>query len=133
MADSRLIEIVQQWVMKAENDLEIVRRDITSEKPVTDVLCFHCQQAVEKYLKAFLVYHGIKPPRVHIIENILSDCEKIDLSFKSLRHTMYMSEFSVELRYPDDFYLPPPAQLEKAFRDAVDVRNFVRSKLPEIQ
>ncbi len=68
MESGRLIEIVRQWVMKADHDLEIVRRDISSPEPLTDVLCFHCQQAVEKYLKAFLVYNQIKPPRTHIKE-----------------------------------------------------------------
>jgi HEPN domain-containing protein len=132
MEESRLIEIVRQWFAKADHDIEIVRRNLASEEPLTDVLCFHCQQAVEKYLKAFLVYHSIKPPRVHIIEDILIECGKIDPTFKDLHHVAYMSEFAVELRYPDDFYMPPLAQLEKAYQDALDVNNFVRIKIRKI-
>lgn len=131
MEKSGLIAVVRQWVVKAEHDLEIVRRDIVSKEPLTDVLCFH-YQAVEKYLKSFLVYHGIKPPRIHIIENILLECEKIDPSFSLLQPVSYLSEFAVELRYPDDFSLPPVAQMKKAFNDALFVRDFVRSKIKEI-
>ncbi|MBI4848150.1 MAG: HEPN domain-containing protein [Nitrospirae bacterium] len=28
-------------------------------------MCFHCQQCIEKYLKAFLIYNESEPPRTH--------------------------------------------------------------------
>ncbi len=123
------MEIVRQWTVKADHDLEIIRRDMASSEPLTDVLCFHCQQAVEKYLKAFLVYNRVKPPRTHIIQDIIIECESIDASFEALRPLMYMSEFAVELRYADDFYMPPVAQLEKAYKDALNAREFVLKRI----
>ena len=30
-----------------------------------DAVCFHAQQAVEKWLKAFLAYHGVAFPHTH--------------------------------------------------------------------
>jgi hypothetical protein len=33
-----------------------------------DTVCFHCQQAVEKYLKALLTLLGIPAPRTHDLE-----------------------------------------------------------------
>ena len=48
---------VKQWLIKADNDLTIAGRDLKTDDPVTDAICFHAQQAAEKYLKAYLVYN----------------------------------------------------------------------------
>mgnify|MGYP000307964815 CR=1 FL=1 len=55
----------------------------------TSTICFHAQQAVEKYLKAFLILHDIDFPRTHDVDYLLLECRKIDRSnfkfdFKSL-------------------------------------------------
>ena len=61
----------EKWIQKAESDLRIVEKDLVTAAPVTDVLCFHCQQAAEKYLKAFLAYKGNVPERTHLIERLI--------------------------------------------------------------
>ena len=43
-----------QWVLKAEEDIEVARKLAAEAKPHRDAVCFHCQQAAEKYLKALL-------------------------------------------------------------------------------
>jgi HEPN domain-containing protein len=50
--------LFQEWIKKAQNDLESAKI-LYREKGPTDSLCFHCQQAVEKHLKAFLVFNHI--------------------------------------------------------------------------
>jgi HEPN domain-containing protein len=49
---------------------------------ITDTVCFHCQQAVEKCLKAFLVKHQIEFPKTHSIMTLINLCSKADSSFK---------------------------------------------------
>lgn len=52
----RVIAVVREWVMKAENDLKNAGHTLKmGEECPTDTICFHAQQCVEKYLKAFLV------------------------------------------------------------------------------
>lgn len=58
--DEIVREKVEQWRVKAENDLKIVERTIALPDPLTDILSFHCQQAAEKYLKLYLVSKGIE-------------------------------------------------------------------------
>jgi len=56
-----VIEILRQWVRKAENDLEAARRIPAIEEGCPlDTVCFHCQQATEEYLKCLLTYLGIQ-------------------------------------------------------------------------
>jgi hypothetical protein len=46
---------INKWLIKADNDLKTAEFCLTAEQPITDTICFHCQQAVEKYLKLFIV------------------------------------------------------------------------------
>lgn len=50
-------EQVKNWIIKAENDLKTGKDEMATENPTTDTICFHMQQCVEKYLKAYLVSH----------------------------------------------------------------------------
>ena len=61
-----VVEILRQWVRKAEHDLEAASRIMAIEEGCPfNTVCFHCQQAVEKYLKCLLTYLGIEAPRTH--------------------------------------------------------------------
>lgn len=62
-------QYIENWLKKAENDLKIVKHELelSEEEMVKDGACFHCQQAVEKYLKAYLIFHKIDFPRTHNI------------------------------------------------------------------
>jgi HEPN domain-containing protein len=59
-----VVEVLRQWVRKAEHDLEAANRIMAIEEGCPfDTVCFHCQQAAEKYLKCLLTYLGIRAPR----------------------------------------------------------------------
>ena len=57
MADLLASE-AKAWMVKAWRDLETARRAAGGEPPFYDIAVYHCQQAAEKAVKAFLVYHG---------------------------------------------------------------------------
>lgn len=46
-------QTVKSWILKAESDLKTAKDELATPKPATDTVCFHAQQCVEKYLKAF--------------------------------------------------------------------------------
>ena len=50
----KLPEQIQEWVNVAENDLKSAYKLLFENDPVRDTACFHCQQAAEKILKAYL-------------------------------------------------------------------------------
>jgi HEPN domain-containing protein len=65
-APPEVVEVLQQWIQKAEHDLEAARRIFAVEEGCPfDTVCFHCQQAAEKYLKCLLTARGIQAPRTH--------------------------------------------------------------------
>jgi len=79
-------EEIKKWLIKGLNDLKTaeILINLPKEEIVTDTLCFHCQQAVEKFLKAFLVASNVEFGRVHSIEYLIKLCEKIDKEFEFL-------------------------------------------------
>lgn len=66
-------EEVRKWIIKALNDYKTAEKliNLSEEEIITDTLCFHCQQAVEKLLKAFLVNEEIEFGRTHSLMNFI--------------------------------------------------------------
>jgi HEPN domain-containing protein len=62
----------REWVRKAEKDYRFARRNAHSPEPFHDQLCFLCQQAAEKYLKALQEERGIAIPRTHALKDLLA-------------------------------------------------------------
>lgn len=77
-------EIVERWIKKVESDLKSARILFESQKPTMDMVCFHSQQAIEKFLKAYLTHLGIKAGRTHDIATLLKLCMEKDKDFKLL-------------------------------------------------
>ena len=78
-------EILQQWLDKGNDDLRSAEYLSTMHHPTPDeIICFHCQQSSEKYLKGFLFLHDIEPPKTHNLIELLEMCEKIKSNFSIL-------------------------------------------------
>ena len=50
-------QVIKEWIVRGEQDLEVAKILLAEEK-YSDVTLFHIHQAVEKYLKGFLIYKG---------------------------------------------------------------------------
>jgi HEPN domain-containing protein len=124
-------EIILRWFRKAESDLKVVKHLLTIDEPPTDALSFHCQQAIEKYLKAFLTFHDVRVKKIHDLEAILNLCIEQDVEFKSLdkEKISSLSLFAVDVRYPEEFYIPSLDEVKEYFEITLKVKEFVLKKL----
>ena len=77
-----------QWVLKAEEDIEVARTLAALAKPKRDAACFHCQQAAGKYLKALLQEVGLAVPRTHDLEDLLDLLLPHDATLAPLRRAL---------------------------------------------
>ena len=122
---------VGAWILKAESDLKTSKDEMATEEPATDTICFHAQQCAEKFLKAFLIFHGKEIRKTHDLAEIISDCLELDPGFQELldlqAHTL--TEFSVEFRYPSEVLFPSLEEARAAVEIAEKVRAFVLKKL----
>jgi HEPN domain-containing protein len=64
----------REWVGKAEKDYRFALRNVRTAEPFHDQLCFLCQQATEKCLKALQKELGIAIPRTHVLKEISWHC-----------------------------------------------------------
>src|SRR5215470_16761949 len=94
---------VQAWLQKAANDLLSARILLGHDPPVLETACFHCQQTVEKVLKAFLVWKAIRFEKVHSLIYLLDLCEGQDPRYTSIRdRAETLAPYAVEVRYPGE-------------------------------
>ncbi len=92
---------VREWLRKAERDRPGAEAALAHAPPVTDVAAFHCQQAVEKYLKAYLVYRGEPFERVHDLSVLLDQCGQLHPAWEELRDQVEpLTAYAVRFRYP---------------------------------
>jgi len=79
-------DYVNKWLIKASNDLKVAKNEMNlpPDEMVTEAICFHSQQAVEKLFKAYLITKEIEFGKTHNLEFLLELCIKEDDNFKEI-------------------------------------------------
>lgn len=124
-------DYIRQWIAKAGDDLIVIDKLTQFEVVATSAVCFHCQQVVEKYLKAFLIAHGVEIRKTHNIEFLLAECEELDSDF-GLIDPKDLNDFGVDIRYPGDIYSPTSDETLAHKQIALDVKSMVEQKLQKL-
>ncbi len=116
---------------QAADDLEVAEILLATDSPKPRAAAFHCQQAVEKYLKAFLVYHGRRPPYTHSLEALLDLAVEHESSLDALYEVVEpLAPFAVAVRYPGTDVSATEEEAAVALQHARRrVREVVRSRL----
>ena len=127
------MEIARQWLAKARNDLLNADNNLRSEEVPFDTVCFRCQQAAEKILKAYLVGNGIIHPVTHDLLLILEQILPLNKDAEKLRDVLaLLMPYAVEIRYPDAWSMPHEADAREARQAADQVLKWVQNALPQI-
>jgi len=126
-------EVVKNWLQYAGEDLELAKRELNyiDEEVLIRTVCFHCQQAVEKYLKAFLVFNEKNFRKTHDLDEIKELCLEVDSEFEKFEVGV-LTLYAVESRYPNHFVVPTLAEAKEAYRLACQVKEFILAKLKEV-
>ena len=122
-------ELVQTLLGKAETDLlnATILRDSNQGNP--EGIGFHVQQAVEKSLKAILVFHGIDYPRTHSIVGLAHLASDNDIVLpaafpESDRYTDYAVDFRYDQLDPHEEF-----DFDEAVAHASECVSFAKSLL----
>lgn len=123
-------EVITRWLNKADNDLRTAETMLTVDPPVTDTACFHAQQCVEKYLKAFLVVHDQHVERTHYLPRLVELCGRFDSSMSELNETaVELTDYAVAGRYPDCWREISVQEAGAAVTKAREAKEFIRRRL----
>jgi HEPN domain-containing protein len=127
---------VEDWVSLADKDLyaaEIIMRD---DYPLTNIVAFHCQQAIEKYLKAYLIEKDVQIIKTHDLiklNDMTKEIKDLEIDEEKL---IVINEVYIESRYPGELgILPdgvPTDEQAKAFIEYVkEIKTKIKNELKE--
>ena len=125
-------DLLQQWLDKSNDDLRSADYLATMHHPTPDeIICFHCQQSSEKYLKSYLFLHDIEPPKTHNLIELMEMCEKINNNFSTVLPQLdILTDYSVFPRYPNQLKITNE-DMKIAIRYAKIVQEFVLKVIKE--
>jgi HEPN domain-containing protein len=125
---------VREWVEWADEDVRAAAVDLKADPPLLRDAAFHCQQAVEKVLKAFLTARETPFRKTHDIDELARPCEAADPTLAPLLDKARdLSPFAWRTRYPGDAIILTPEDAAVYLDLARTVVDTVRRKLPGSQ
>jgi HEPN domain-containing protein len=117
-----------QWLRKAEHDVLAAWHLFKLSPLLTDEICFHCQQAIEKLLKGMLAERGLPIQKTHDLTVLLGQLLPTDPTLRSLRRGLKgVTRHAVEYRYPG--MNTTARQARAAYQKALLVRQGIRKRL----
>jgi len=94
-------QLTAEWMAKAEEDYSVAAGLLRRRKIPANSICFHCQQAGEKFLKAVLQENGIRFSKSHDLEEVLTLClAKAPELALLLDDATLLGDYAVRYRYP---------------------------------
>lgn len=129
--EQRLVELLQDWLEKAEGDLASAALLVKHpEIDALQVVCFLAQQCIEKYLKANLVRLGSEFPFTHDLVVLMAAIPEASRPSLTGAEAVTITRYAVTHRYPTPQRRPTLADARKALAAARRVRREVRRHLP---
>lgn len=124
-------KIVKEWIEKADSDFQFAERNLV-ENGFYEQICFHFQQAAEKFLKAYIVANELEFKKVHDLGELVQICQRKNSGFKFLeKEAKFLTDFYLEPRYPEEIpqisYTKSIAN--KAQKAAGKIQKFVKAIL----
>ena len=107
-------EVVAQWVARAEADWQAEQALAAQPRAPAEIICFHCQQRVEKLLKALLTRHGVESPRTHNLRRLVALAAGPAPELQGLADdATRLTEHAVATRYPEDWRPVGPQEAQE--------------------
>ena len=118
--------LISEWVNKAEHDFQAIETLKEHNPELSDIICYHCQQTAEKYLKAYLTKLSINFKRSHSLDYLLDLISDIvSIPSEVYDSSEILEDYGVSIRYPGDWFEPSTNDVEEAYNSAKKVREFV--------
>jgi len=93
------IEDVAEWIKIADDDFDSAQILNQSFRKHHEIICYHCAQAAEKYLKGYLEYKDIVPEKTHNLTYLNSICIDQDNSFINIKTECdFLNKFANDIR-----------------------------------
>lgn len=126
----KTIDTAKRWIIKGDHDLGTAKVTYLHIPEYFDTVTFHCQQAVEKYLKSYLIFKSIPFRFVHDLIYLLELIVPVDPDFEMYFDTVSeLQSYAVEVRYPNETIFLSSDKVENAMRIAKEIRTLITGKM----
>lgn len=130
-------ENVQEWLHLADDDLYSAKILSEAVRKPYEIICYHCAQAAEKYLKGFLTYANIVPiKKTHDLVFLYDQCFNHNQEFLNVKPLCeFLNRFANDTRYPhkyevnenDMFFCISAAEKIKNLKPILDTRKSIQN------
>jgi HEPN domain-containing protein len=121
-------DIAKEWFKIAEADLSSAEFLQNMQSVPTEIICYHCQQSAEKYLKGFLSLKGEAIKRSHDLVILNKECRKYDADFETVEEVCLMlTDYGVNIRYPFPMDINE-SDIKVALQNAHKIKDHVLAK-----
>jgi HEPN domain-containing protein len=121
--------IVEEWVRFSKNDLETAEYLLGMRPLPLEIICYHCQQSVEKILKAYLLCGKADMPKTHDLNLLRNLCAAEEPAFSEIEAPCArLNPYGVQPRYPFGLEILE-SDMENALLDAQGIYALVKEKL----
>jgi HEPN domain-containing protein len=128
--DEAIRGLVEQWVARAEEDLGVAEDLLQRDSFFFASICFHAQQAAEKYLKAYLTHRSVEFPKTHALGELLDRVATKNVGLaEALRASTALTPYGATMRYPGDVPSLTREHADEAVRLARLVKKLVAETL----
>jgi HEPN domain-containing protein len=127
---------VHDWILLADQDIKVSEIIMGDDEPLTNIVAFHCQQAIEKYLKAYLIENNVSLIKTHDLIKLNGMVKEIkDLGIDKDK-LILINEVYIESRYPGELGLLPdgiPSDEEavKFIESAKEIKSLILNELKD--
>jgi HEPN domain-containing protein len=129
--DEAKIKEVTQWLLKAKHDLGSAELLSSGDEFYLDTAVYHCQQAAEKSLKAYLTLKDTPFQKIHDLSVLIDQCGVLDTAFLQISNVSeILTPYATTFRYPGDVLEPEFHEVIEAINLAKMVLDFVTVRLP---
>ena len=117
-----------KWLQIAKEDILVAK--ILLKEGFYSSAVYHCQQAAEKILKAYLVFNNETPLKTHDLTTLIELCMIKDKEFEKIYvFTKYLNPFSTKFRYPSEFDIPDHAHTKNIVQKTQKIIIFTYEKI----
>ncbi len=123
-------DYIRRWIELAKDELKMAEDLMSVEFPVYKGVCLHCQQAVEKIMKGYVLTLGLEIVKTHDISKIGSQIFGQDESCENIiQRVVHFTDYSIRGRYPDDFEDIEDSEARQVLLLSHEVVAFFRIKI----
>jgi len=120
---------IKEWIEYAKRDFNSAIFLKNMNPAPMEIICYHCEQSAEKFLKAFMILKDEQIMRTHDLVLLLHKCMIYEKEFNDIKQEcVNLTKYGTITRYPY-FYEISRDDMDKAIIDCEKIIDFIENKI----